>query len=358
MAVQFVCPVCHAVLTPTEEGYVCAGCDQTYPVYHNIPDFRLGDPPYASREQDIAEAEAIWAQPEASYADLVRTRYLSPEATRTLPKELREKYIRFRLGNVPRAHERLARIREMMHLVGLRMEGRRVALDLGCGTGGMLVALATVADEVWGVDIALANLALAQRLIRERGLQNVHLVCCGSEHLPFPDGTFDLINANDVVEHLQDQRRGVSEAHRVLSDRGVFCFDSPNRLDVFGPEPHVNVRWVGFFPRRLQDPYVRLMKGVPYTGKRLLSLRELARLLADSVPSGRYAIISPVVIDPEQGGRTLVGRLARRLPNVLRYVQRHFVPRHEVVIWKGNGVAGAVQGAVIDWVPRRGARVG
>jgi len=291
----------------------------------------------------------MWAQPKASYADLVRARYASPEANQALPSELRDKYVRFRLGNVARAHDRLMRVREVMALAGLTLDGRRVALDLGCGAGGMLVALAAIADEVWGVDIALANLVLARRLMHEHGLGNVHLVCCGSERLPFPGETFDFINANDVIEHLQDQRQGVSEAYRVLAKTGTFCFDSPNRLDIFGPEPHVNVRWVGFLPRRLQHPYVRLVKGVPYTGKRLLSLRELTHLLAKSVPAGNYVIISPLVIDPARRGHTLVGRLARRLPGVLGRAQRHFVPRHEVVVWKGE--KHGFPASVVDWVP-------
>ena len=351
----FICPACGGALAATPERYACTRCERAYPIHHGIPDFRLNDPPYTTRERDLAEAEAIWARPDASYAELVRDRYLSSEAARALPYELREKYIRFRLDNVARARRRLARVREVARLVGLDVQRRRIALDLGCGTGGMLVALAAMVDEVWGVDIALVNLALAQRLAAEQGLGNIHLVCGDSEHLPFPNGTFDLINANDVIEHLRDQRRGLAEAYRVLSDPGVFCFDSPNRLDLFGPEPHVNVRWVGFLPRRLQDPYVRLVKGVPYIGKRLLSLRELARLLAETVPAGRYAIVSPMVIDPSHRGRSLMGRLARRVPGVLRHVQRHFVPRHEVVVWKGPERPPAGYPPVIDWRPRSAA---
>ncbi len=46
--------------------------------------------------------------------------------------------------------------------------------------------------------------------------------------LPFRDGTFDLVSANMVVEHLADPTASLSEICRVLKPGGVFVFHTPN----------------------------------------------------------------------------------------------------------------------------------
>ena len=47
--------------------------------------------------------------------------------------------------------------------------------------------------------------------------------------LPFPDGAFDLVTANMVVEHLSDPAPIFTEVARVLGPRGNFVFVTPNR---------------------------------------------------------------------------------------------------------------------------------
>lgn len=46
--------------------------------------------------------------------------------------------------------------------------------------------------------------------------------------LPFADGTFDLVTANMVVEHLSDPEGQFAEVARVLRPGGVFLFHTPN----------------------------------------------------------------------------------------------------------------------------------
>ena len=82
-----------------------------------------------------------------------------------------------------------------------------------------------------------------------------------------------------VVEHVSRQKLFLREGYRVLQPGGCFCFNAPNRFNIFGPEPHVNLWGVGFMPRRWMPAYVRLFKGMDYTDKRLPSYRELRRML-------------------------------------------------------------------------------
>jgi SAM-dependent methyltransferase len=54
------------------------------------------------------------------------------------------------------------------------------------------------------------------------------LVCSDSSRLPFPDGAFDLVTANMVVEHLADPGLHFREIARVLRPKGLFLFHTPN----------------------------------------------------------------------------------------------------------------------------------
>jgi len=86
-------------------------------------------------------------------------------------------------------------------------------LDIGCCTGANLEMLSRF-GEAEGVDVSAEALAFC----RERGLQNVRQG--EAEHLPYEDGSFDLVTGLDVVEHLDDDVKGLREMHRVLRTGG------------------------------------------------------------------------------------------------------------------------------------------
>jgi SAM-dependent methyltransferase len=100
-------------------------------------------------------------------------------------------------------------------------------LDLGCGH--------TLLPE-WR---AAAERSLTQRPAVLVGLDPEHaalrdhrairlLVCGNGLTLPFPDGVFDLVTANMVVEHLPDPLAQFREVARVLKPGGRFLFHTPN----------------------------------------------------------------------------------------------------------------------------------
>jgi ubiquinone/menaquinone biosynthesis C-methylase UbiE len=50
-----------------------------------------------------------------------------------------------------------------------------------------------------------------------------------AEAIPYPDESFDVIIANNVLEHVPDPKRMLAEVHRVLRSGGVFLAKTPNR---------------------------------------------------------------------------------------------------------------------------------
>ncbi len=94
-------------------------------------------------------------------------------------------------------------------------------LDNGCGSGGVVSALADFGYRVCGVDIDADALALAQR----RPAQSPHkrtFLRGDSLTLPFREASFDVILCKSVLEHVPDKMRYLQEVYRALRSGGVF----------------------------------------------------------------------------------------------------------------------------------------
>lgn len=106
-------------------------------------------------------------------------------------------------------------------------------LDVGCGTGANLKMLASFGSAE-GVDIS----DQAVEFCRERGLASVKLGAI--EELPYDNGSFDLVTALDVVEHLDDDVAGLREIRRVLSPDGCVLLFVPAFMFLWGVQDDVS----------------------------------------------------------------------------------------------------------------------
>jgi SAM-dependent methyltransferase len=118
-------------------------------------------------------------------------------------------------------NEHLARYR----FARLFAENGRV-LDAGCGSGYGTAELATTASSVVAMDISCEAVTHARAAFTDPRTRFVQGSC---ERLPFADGSFDLIAAFEVIEHLEGWRDLLSEARRVLCPSGVLLVSTPNK---------------------------------------------------------------------------------------------------------------------------------
>jgi SAM-dependent methyltransferase len=126
------------------------------------------------------------------------------------------------LANVPDAAvESFAGVANPWQL-GRLAPGERV-LDLGSGAGtDALVAAQMVGTEgsVSGVDMTPEMLAKARSAAALMGARNVEFVEAEAERLPFPDGQFDVVLSNGVIDLIPDKDAVFAELFRVLVPGG------------------------------------------------------------------------------------------------------------------------------------------
>jgi ubiquinone/menaquinone biosynthesis C-methylase UbiE len=267
------CPGCQGRL----EGGRCVGCGAAFASRFGILDLRW---PRLSR----AEVEAE----EASFAEILEGceacsfEELSARVRRHHFKDLSESLtekLKDRAASMDDLGQRMVDMFDdkVSEHYG-RPEGR-AALDVGCGYGTATVVLARRFECVIGFDPYFPVLLLARKFLEGHGVGNVVLVQAYAQKIPLKDAAVDYAVAQNVIEHLLEVEPALHEVSRVLRPGGRFCGDSRNRFDLFFPEPHVKLRWVGLFPRGLQPWYVRRCRGVSYADwhARLLSWWELRR---------------------------------------------------------------------------------
>lgn len=104
-------------------------------------------------------------------------------------------------------------------------------LDIGCGTGIYVEALAAHAHRLCALDASPEMTTVARAFCKERGLEHVHHIVGSAEVLPFADNTFDLVVALDTLHHVGSLEDVVAEVFRLLKPGGRFLVFEPNILN-------------------------------------------------------------------------------------------------------------------------------
>jgi ubiquinone/menaquinone biosynthesis C-methylase UbiE len=115
--------------------------------------------------------------------------------------------------------------------------GTRRMLDIGSGTGTLAAQVigAELAGEVIGLDYAHAMCRQAQNKARRADIdRQVHFVNGDSEHLPFPDGYFNVVTCSNSFHHYPHQQESVLEMRRVLAPGGKLMLVDGFRDNMIG----------------------------------------------------------------------------------------------------------------------------
>lgn len=133
------------------------------------------------------------------------------------------------------------------------VDGNTEWLDLGCGHQVLPrwreteeKSLVAGCNLIVGLDYDLPSLKNHRSIsLRVRGQ---------IDNLPFQDGSFNLVTANMVVEHLADPEVQFREINRILKPGGVFLFHTPNAYGY----PSIMTRLT---PDKLKDRLIYMLDG-------------------------------------------------------------------------------------------------
>jgi SAM-dependent methyltransferase len=141
-------------------------------------------------------------------------------------------------------------------------------LDVGCGPGTITADLAALVapGRVVGLEYAPEILEKARAAAVERGVADHVEFQVGDVHsLPFPDDTFDIVHAHQVLQHVGDPVRALAEMRRVCKPGGyVAARDSDYRAFFWYPEIPVLEEW-----SRLYREVARANGGEPDAARHL-----------------------------------------------------------------------------------------
>ncbi|MCF3102585.1 class I SAM-dependent methyltransferase [Streptomyces roseoverticillatus] len=142
-------------------------------------------------------------------------------------------------------------------------------LDVGCGPGTITADLAALVPQgrVTGLDAAAEVLGTARAVARERGLDNVAFTVGDLRALDFPDDSFDVVHAHQVLQHVGDPVGALREMRRVCRPGGIVAVRDAD---------YAAMTWYPHVPGldEWQELYQRVARaggGEPDAGRRLLS---------------------------------------------------------------------------------------
>lgn len=97
------------------------------------------------------------------------------------------------------------------------------AMDFGCGTGLLSLALQPHVRRVTGIDASAGMLEMLQGKIRESGLDTIDTRQVDAEHGLEAEGEWDLVASSMALHHIRDTARLLRQFHTALRPGGALA---------------------------------------------------------------------------------------------------------------------------------------
>jgi ubiquinone/menaquinone biosynthesis C-methylase UbiE len=113
----------------------------------------------------------------------------------------------------------------------LKPQPEMVFLDIACGPGALVLAMAPALQYAYGMDLTGEMLRMARQFQTEKPVANAAFIRGEGERIPYPDGTFDLVSCQYAFHHMLKPELIMQEMVRVAKPGGRVFVD-----DTLGPE--------------------------------------------------------------------------------------------------------------------------
>ena len=164
-------------------------------------------------------------------------------------------------------------------------------LDVGCGPASITVGLARWAERghVTGIEMGDDILATAAATVAEAGVGNVTLAKESVYELPYPDGSFDVAYAHQVLQHLSEPVAAIREMARVVQAGGWVAVRDSDYSTMRGfPSSEGITRW-----REVYRQVCRHNSAEPDAGRHLYSWFRHAGLAQVDMSASVWQFFTP-----------------------------------------------------------------
>ncbi|HVC25069.1 MAG TPA: methyltransferase domain-containing protein [Acidimicrobiales bacterium] len=169
-------------------------------------------------------------------------------------------------------------------------------LDVGCGPGTITADLATYlpAGRVVGVDTSEEVVGLAESAAERvrsdgRPAATIELEVADASALPYPDGSFDVVHAHQLLQHLGDPIGALVEMRRVCRPGGIVAArDADYSAMTWFPRDPLLDRWL-----ELYHAAARRNGAEPDAGRHLLAWAHAAGMADVSATASAWCFATP-----------------------------------------------------------------
>lgn len=133
-------------------------------------------------------------------------------------------------------------------LQNIAQQRRLSVLDMGCGDGLLMRSFADFGHDLFGFDLPDREVALREQMMPvfgDRFADHIHIMA-DERRIPFEDGQFDVVYANQVFEHVRFLDQMLAETVRVLKPGGTFIALFP--LATYPLEGHCLIPFAHWLP--------------------------------------------------------------------------------------------------------------
>jgi len=114
----------------------------------------------------------------------------------------------------------------------INLKGKKI-LDLACESGGLTRNLKRLvpSSEIFGLDFNDKAIAWAKK--KDKGISGLHYYAGDAQKIPFKDSFFDIVVGLDMLDHIPNPMKCLSEINRVLKKGGEIAIKVENNQSLW-----------------------------------------------------------------------------------------------------------------------------
>ena len=309
-AMPLQCPSCGGGLVETDEGWSCQRCSWIGAVVDGLPVLL---PAGSHAEHDEIDHSPSHKAAQADHFD----------------RAAREAFETSRPHGTPQLYQFLLGEKASRALDPIQSSLTGATALTVCGGSGMDAEyLLRRGAAVVSSDLSVGAAARARTRFQRYGPLSVHSVVADVEHLPFADGSFDLVAVHDGLHHLEDPYAGLSEMARVA--RRWVIVSEPARASLTRFAVRLGLA------REVEDAGNRVVRMEPSNVVSFLEARGFVALRAERYamyyphhPGAVFRLLSrPFIFPIVRIGYRLANNLIGRFGNKMVVVAERGQPTH------------------------------